>query len=253
MITPTGQLGQEAIIQVVSVSTGDAPKLVAAQQQMFQAQQQLMQMFGGAKVQQQVKATYTPNAKTIDGVTLNQFTTQVTPGGDARQQQQQAQMMAMMYGPNGMNAYSGAVGADKVIGATGANDALLQQVIAAAKTGQDPLAGKQAVATVTAQLPKQRLAEGYVALDQIVNSVANYAKQLGMPINLQLPQELPPIGFGATADASGAIRSETYVPAQLLQSVIAGVMQTYMQMQGGAGGPGGPGGPGGAPGGPGGL
>jgi hypothetical protein len=190
-----------------------------------------------------VKLTYTDNAKTVDGVQLNQFQTQFTPpagGQRTPQQMQMQQMMTWMYGPNGMNGYAGKVGNDKMIAAVGTSDAVLQQLITAAKANQDPLSQSQMVASVKAKLPQQRIAEGYLALDQLVGTIANYAKMFGAPVNLQLPAELPPIG-GTIATEGSAIRADGYVPAQLVQSLIAAGMQAYMQMQGGQQ-PGGPGG-----------
>ena len=59
-------------------------------------------------------------------------------------------------------------------------------------------------------------------------------------MNFQLPQDLPPIGISAGTEGTAA-RGDIYVPAQLMQSIIAAGIQSYMQMQGGQA-PGGPGG-----------
>jgi hypothetical protein len=248
-VAPSGMLGQEAILQVVSVIRGEPDKILQATQQMFASQQQLMQMIGGAN-QPQVKTNFIPNAKTVDGVTLNQMqTTFVPPAAGQRptpQQMQAQQMMAWMYGPGGMNAYIGKVGEDKAVMASGANDALLQQLVAAAKADDKSLVTAPHIAATDAKLPKQRVAAWYVQIDQIASSVANYAKAFGMPINFQVPQNLSPAG-GTLSTEGPAVKVDGYMPAQTMQSVIAAVMQTYMQMQGGQqpGGAEGPGGPGG--------
>ena len=79
-----------------------------------------------------------------------------------------------------------------------------------------------------------------MALDQIAVSVANYAKAFGMPINFQVPANLPPVGFTFASDGS-ALRGDWHVPTQTMQSIIAAVLQVKMQMEGGQQ-PGGPGG-----------
>ena len=108
------------------------------------------------------------------------------------------------------------------------------------KAGTDVLSTTPAVQATAKQLPKQRVAAFYVALDQIATTVANYAKAFGMPINFQVPADLPPVGFTFASDGS-ALRGDWHVPSQTLQSLVAAGMQTYMQMQGGQQ-PGGPGG-----------
>ncbi|HYO08400.1 MAG TPA: hypothetical protein VER17_05470 [Tepidisphaeraceae bacterium] len=248
-VAPTGALGQEAIFQFVSVVTGDAQKLQQAQQQMLSSQQALMDAFSPAGGGMQVKTNYTPNAKTIDGVALSQFQRTFTTPEVQRatpQQMQMQQMMTFMYGPNGVSGYTGAVGNDKLIVASGVSDQVLQQLITAAKGGQGGFEQAAEVQSVKQQLPQNRLAVGYLSLDTLVTTAANYARMFGMPVNLQLPQNLPPIG-GAVSTEGGAVRADGYIPAQLVQSLVASVQQMQAQMRGGGGGGGGqqPGGPGG--------
>ena len=251
-VAPQGAIGQEAVFQVVSVQRGNAPQLVDAAQKMFNSQQQLMQAFGGVGAQGELKQNYAPKAKTIDGVAFDQMQTTFAPpaGGQRTPQQMQAQqMMTWLYGPGGINQYIAPLGNDRVLIASGVSDETLKQLVASAKGEQDAVGGAQPVAATKAQLPQQRLAAWYFQIDQFATSVANYAKAFGMPINFQVPQNLSPIG-GTISTEGSALRMDGYAPTQTLQSVIAAVMQTVMQMQGGqqpggAGGPGGPGGPGG--------
>jgi hypothetical protein len=242
-VAPQGMIGQEAVVQVVSVQRGNAPQMMEAAKKMFDSQQAAMQLMGGPAAQQELKTNYTPKAKTVDGVTFDLMqTTFVPPAGGQRtpQQMQAQQMMTWMYGPGGVNAYIGALGNDKVVTATGVNDEMLKKLVAAAKADQDPLGSSKPVADTNAHLPKQRIVGWYFSLDNFATSVANYAKAFGMPINLQVPQNLSPLGGAITTEGS-AVRLDGYAPTQTLQSVIAAVMQTYMQMQGGQQ-PGGPGG-----------
>jgi hypothetical protein len=239
-VVPKGALGQEAILQMVAINHGDAQAITAAQQEMFNSQQAFMNLFTPGASQPQIKMNFTPNAKTIEGVALNQFQTQVTApaGKQTAQQMQMQQMMSWMYGPNGMNGYFGPVGNDKVVVASGTSDPLLTQLIASAKANQDNLSNTESLRKVKQQLPQNRMVEVYIALDQIATTVANYAKMFGMPVNFQMPANLEPVAISVATEGS-AVRSDTYIPAQLVQSLVAAVQQTIMQMQGGAQ-PGGP-------------
>jgi len=240
MPTPSGPLGQEAIIQGVTITTGDAKAMLDAQKQMMNSQQAFMDMFQPPTMRGMMKMSYTPAAKTVDGVEFNQFTTTIaTPPGAANpQMMQMKQMMTWMYGAKGMNGLVGALGPDKMIGAMDTNDAMVSKLIASAKANQDVIT--PTLAAVNAELPKSRVAAGYFQLDQFATTLAGYAKMFGMPVNFQLPQNLPPIG-GTLATEGNAVRADFYVPTQLLQSVISAGIQSYMQMQGGQA-PGGPGG-----------
>ncbi len=237
-VAPTGKLGEEALFQMISLVTGDANALAAAQTQMFQSQEQVTALFGGGQVQ--AKTTITPKAKTIGGVDLDQFQSAINSTAQGAEGAQLQQMMTMMYGPNGLSGFTGVVGAKQLITVMGGGDPLLEKAIAAAKANQDVLSKNAGVMTVSKQLPQNRVAVYYLALDTIISTGVTYAQQFGLPIQLQLPADLPPLGFTAGAEGS-AVRFDAHVPAQLVQSLVAAGMQAFMQMQGGRQ-PGGPGG-----------
>ena len=246
LVTPSGMLGQDAIIQGIGVNVGDAKAITDAQMKMFKSQQAIYDLMSGGGPRTEIQTTIKEDAKTINGVTLDQMTTTFGPPAGEKptpQQMQMQQMMTFMYGPGGMNAYMGALGNDKVLSAAGANDELLGKLVASAKAGEDNLSKGQGFSATVEQLPKQRLGAAYVALDQIATTIASYARAMfGMQMNLQLPEDLPPIGMTVATDSGGnALRADGHLPAQTLQSIIAAVMQVQMQMQGGQQ-PGGPGG-----------
>jgi hypothetical protein len=238
IVAPTGALGQEALLQEEFVYNADAktmadigPKAAALSPQVFKA----MGLPADA-----YKITYTPNAKTVDGVSFDSMTTVMTPDPSSPMAQQQAQMMALMYGPSGMTLFLGGSG-DHYIGATGISDTQLSALIASSKTGDAPLAALDPVKKVAADLPTNRMAELYIPLDQIVTTGLTYAKQFGFAMPVQLPPDLPPIGETISTDAS-TLKVDTYIPTSLVQSLVAAGMQAFMQMNGGGGGAGGGGG-----------
>lgn len=235
MLTPSGVLGQDAVFQYVATNRGDAKTILAAQQEIGNSQQAFMNLFQPATMGASMKTTFTANAKNIDGVSLNQMQTSFSaPAGQKPNPQmaQMQQMMAVMYGPGGVNVLAGQVNDKTVIAAMGVADDTISKLIASAKTGDDKVAASPIVAETRKNLPPNRMIEAYVALDQIATTLASYAKAFGMPINFQLPPDLP--ALGATISTEGAaLRGDAFIPAQTLQSLIAAGMQTYMQMQGG--------------------
>lgn len=235
LLAPSGNLGAEPIIQFMTVATGDSAKMRESQQKMVTCQEQAMQAFGmpaGA-----MKATVTPAAKTVDGVTFDTIVTSVDPNSNDPMVQQQVQVMSMMYGPGGMNMLIGDVGG-ALLSASGVSDQTLTSAIAAVKGGQSPLSDLAGVKSVGANLPKNRLMEIYVPVDELATTGLTYARQFGAGINIQLPPDLPPIGAALSTEPN-AMRFDVYVPSSLVQSLVAAGMQAAMQMQGGGGGGGG--------------
>ncbi|MDB5323216.1 MAG: hypothetical protein JWN40_4847, partial [Phycisphaerales bacterium] len=72
MLAPSGALGATSLFQMVVATTGDAKVMQEAQQKVQEAQQQLMALIPN---QPKMTTTFTPNAKTVDGVAFTQSTT----------------------------------------------------------------------------------------------------------------------------------------------------------------------------------
>jgi hypothetical protein len=235
-IPPSGPIGQSGLFNMLSVMTGDAAAMLDTQKAMLNLQPQLAESGNGPSANLKWTTSYAENAKQIDGVSFNQFnmkfdmTAVQTPD-----QRRVAQMMSMMYGPNGMTGLVGIVDAKHLVSGIGTSDEMMTQAIEAVKANQDPLGAQPALKDVTANLPTQRIGAFYVPLDQIAVTAAGYARQFGMPLNLQLPPNLAPIGMTAGTEQS-AIRLDSFIPTQTVQSLIAAGMQAYMAAQGGAGG-----------------
>jgi len=194
----------------------------------------LMQAIGGP-VAQSSKSTYTANAKTVDGVSFNSIHTDFEMNPATPQAAQMSMFMTYMYGPNGMDALAGMVDDKTYLGAIGVNDKTISATLAAIKTHDDPLARTEAVKTVAGQLPPQRVAVVYFALDQLANVGLSTAKQMGIDMGVKLPDNLPPIGV-TISSAGSAIVIDTYVPATLVQALTSAGMQIAMKR--GGGGPG---------------
>jgi hypothetical protein len=232
VIAPTGALGAAALIQSVILTTGDAKPLAEAQAKALDAEQKLMAMIPN---QPETKITFTPNAKTVEGVSFSQFTTEIT-GTDAVAMQAK-QMMALMYGPGGPTGYSGVLDDQHLLTVQGLDDAMLASAVKAAREKTDPLSNTPGVQLVNKNLPQQRVGVGYVALDQIVITITNYAKMMGMPIPVNIKPDLPPLGTAVATEGSAA-RFDSYIPADMVEAMITTGLQLKM-MGGGRGKPGG--------------
>jgi hypothetical protein len=144
---------------------------------------------------------------------------------------QQAQMMGMMFGPNGMGGEMGAINDKTFLVVIGGNDKLGVDSVASAKAGQDALGTAAHIKAVSGQLPKQRVAEFYVALDNMVRYGINVAQQNGMGLNIKIPPNLPPIGVAVATEGPSA-HIDSFIPAQLIQSLVAAGLQAQRQMNG---------------------
>ena len=220
-------MAQEGLLQMVSVVHGDPAKLSAAQKKMLEQQGAIMKASGADALG--IKSTATPGAKTVDGVTLDQFSTTFDIKPNTPQEQQMAMMLGILYGAKGLNGYVGTVGPDKTVNIVGGTDALLNSAVAAAKTNDDPL-GKGVAGKVSAALPQNRLAAFYLPVDTIATTVLDVMAMQG----LKLPPNLPPLA-GAVAVEGSAIRVDGYIPAQTVESMISAGMQMYFKQQGGGG------------------
>jgi hypothetical protein len=237
MVAPAAAaIQQQGAIQIVTLLNGDSAKLIAAQKRMLSVQDEIMKVTAGGLAG---KTTVTPSAKTIDGVTLDQFKTSFIGTPKTPEEQQALFIMQMLYGQGGMTGYTGAVGADKVLGVVGANDALLTSAVQAAKSGADELA-KGPTESVLKALPPSRRAAIFVSVDTIASTVLDVMAMRGMPGGVKLPPNLPPLAAAIATDGT-AVRMDGYIPAQTVQALIAAGMQMWRQnMQGGgAGQPGG--------------
>lgn len=234
MVAPApNTVAQEGFVQVVSVVKGDAKTMAEAQKKMLATENEFMKMWGAGDL---MKVERKDGVKTVDGVTLDLMTMTMNGQPQTPMEQQMAFMTQMMYGQNGVNAYTGVIGNDKMVSVLSSNEALLNAAVSAAKTDADPLS-KGPAAKVTAALPQNRIAGFYVAVDQIATTVFDFMASRNMPVGVKLPPNLPPLA--AVVDVEGsAIRVDGYIPSQTVQSLIAAGMQMWLNnMQGGAGQP----------------
>ncbi len=240
-VVANGALGQESIFQQVTVIRGDAKKIKEGEAGLFKGLTAFFAAIPQDKNPTKMAFEYKPAAKTIDGVSFDAYDISMKADPNDPRAAQAQQMMAMVYGPNGMGGVMGTVDEKTLVVVQGGSDKLLSEVIAAAKNPADHLSSSPGVKAVAAHLPEKRVLEYYIRVDQVVSSAVRYAAGFGFPIKVRLPPNLPPIGVAAATDGP-AYRVDSFIPTQLVESLIAAGIEAYTNMQGGPGGAGGPGG-----------
>src|SRR5439155_14698408 len=233
--TPTGALGADSLVQAITVVKGNAKAVAEGERKVLQNMGTWLQAMPQAPGGPQMSFEMLPDTKTAGGVKFEQFRFNMELG-NAQNNPQAAQMqqaMSIIYGPNGLTGSMGVVNDNTLLIVQGGTDKLLTDAVAGAKAGQDVLSKR--AAAVKGEMPKQRIGEFYVALDQIIITGMKYAQGMGVQVKKQIPPNLPPIGISAASEGT-AVRIDGHVPTSTVQSVVAGVTQVIMQMQGGGAG-----------------
>lgn len=220
----------ENLFQSIAVSHGDAKQIMEAGKEGLAFASSFMGMMPqGMKMDLKLG-----EPSNMDGVQLQPFTLKMDFPANDPVAAQQKQMIAMMYGPNGMSGTLAVVNDHTFVQAQGVSDKLLADTIAAAKSGADPLDKSEGLKLTRDQLPKERGAEFYIALDNIANAVVKFMKQQGMAIQFKLPPDLPPIGASFASDGAAG-RVDAFIPTKLVEAITSAAMQTWMQMNGAPG------------------
>jgi hypothetical protein len=240
LVVPEGELGTSPLMQMIGIGTGDAKTLQAANAKILQTQQAQLKGIGPASPAQ---ATFTPGAKTLDGVQFDQYhvgfdMSAMGPAAQIPQVAKIGQIMTFVYGQDGMNIYSGAVSDNVFLSVAGLSDDKISAAIAAAKSMDDPMGKQAGIVSTASHLPKERQAAFYLPVDVLVNTGFSYVAKFGIDMGVTMPAS-DPIGVTIGTDGSAA-RMDGYIPSQ----TVVGVADIVKKLRGGAGAP--AAGPGGA-------
>jgi hypothetical protein len=129
---------------------------------------------------------------------------------------QVGQMQMMLFGPGGMGGYS-AQTESGVVMTYAKNSDLMGRAMEAAKSGSG-LTSDAGLKDVQSQLPADRSFEAQIGVKSIMETVIGFMGMMGGgPANFNVPQDLPPIGLGATG-ASGGVRMTMFMPSKVMQT-----------------------------------
>ena len=220
-----GAFGKTGIINGVFVMQGDAKAILEASKEFNKHQDAMMKASGAMGIT--VKTSVTPNAKTLGGVSLDQYKTEFVAGPNA--DPNAVKMIEMMYGKS-LSGYMGAINDKMVVSSIGVDDAKVTAAITAAKANQAPISTTPHAKTALSQLPQNRVGIFYVDVANLVNTGMQIAQQFGAGANMKMPPNLPPVAVSVASEGN-AIRFDTYVPTDLVESLVSFGMQMQMQQQ----------------------
>lgn len=230
MPTPT-KLGEDAIFQQVAIYNGGGAE---TRKVMNSAGSLINQILADVKMPEgQAKPvfTITPNARTIEGVAFDTWKFEPPAEPDNPAAAQVEMMMGLMYGKQGMSySFAQLPGGNDFILGSSASDATIAMFIKSHQAREDNLSKLEHVKVVANELPKVRIYEAYIALDEMVTTGVGVAGQMGMPVPLQLPPDLPPVGMTMGTEGS-AMRMDAHIPTTTVSALIAAGMQVFMNMQ----------------------
>lgn len=171
----------------------------------------------------------------IEGITY-QTTMQAQEVGDVKAQSwslrmqidqrhpgahQAAQVQTTLFGPGGLRGFI-APAKRGVIMTYSQNSGLLQQAVSAADSPEG-LGQEKGISQVSEHLPSGRTFEAYIGVRNILETVLGFAGMFGAgPFNVDLPEDLQPIGLGGTT-SGGGVRVAIFMPVD--------VMATFQQLQ----------------------
>lgn len=142
------------------------------------------------------------------------------------------QVQMMLFGPGGMGGYASQIDSGVVV-TYAKNSELMGKALEAAKSGGG-LNSDAGMKEVQAQLPADRCFEAQIGVKSIMETAIGFMGMMGGgPTNFNVPQDLPPIGMGATG-ASGGLRMTMFMPAKVMQTFKA--LGDSMNADGGEGG-----------------
>lgn len=216
------KVGDGALFSSLAVIDGDAKAIQDSQKTIAASQDQFMKLldFQGAGG---TTTSFKPAAKTLGGVTFDQIVVAM----NAPQGTPEAAMQKMIYGPNGMTGCVGQINPKTVLVSQLADDATILKGIEAAKSGSTAAIDDN-IKLVSAKLPANRIAEGYLNLDHIASLVSKVLEATtGQPLPVEIPAGQPPIGVSVSSEGA-SVRTDVYIPSGVIQNIVGAVVQMQM-------------------------
>ncbi len=176
------------------------------------------------------KSVYTPEASSIDGVKVDNYTVTQTPDPNDPDAQQ-ALMLQSMMGGGGPTTGMYAPVEGGVVATYSKNNLLMKEAINTAKNAKG-VSTTDDVKMLQAYLPADRTMEGYIGVKPVMEMALGAMMMFGMEMDVQLPEKITPIAFGATT-SDGAFRARVFVPHDVIAAVgeLGKTMQEGMQDQ----------------------
>lgn len=174
-----------------------------------------------------IESSYEVAAREIAGQSVDVYSMKMT-SSDVNIGPQLDMMTMAMYGPSGANGFV-ATGNSGLLMTMTRNSRLMEAAINAAKGQSAAFNASDSTRAVSDRLPPGRILEGYIGLKGIAdNALPMLAMQFGGAIDLEVPENLSPIGFAA-ATADGGMSFGIVIPNDSM-AFIARLSGMFMQM-----------------------
>jgi hypothetical protein len=218
MVVPEGELGTSPLFQFISVADGDSKTIAEAARKATELGIKWQsRILAAGVVNNPMKTTFTPAAKTLDGVQFDQYHTGMDMTAvQSPRMAKVAEFATFAYGQDGLSAYFGAVNDTTFLEVGGLSDDKISAAIAAAKSGNDSLGQQAGIQDTAAHLPKQRIAAYYLPVDTMANTILSYVAKFGLQMGVTMAPS-DPIGWTISTDGS-AVRGDLYVPVQIVKN-----------------------------------
>jgi hypothetical protein len=179
----------------------------------------MMEMNGKKQQGVTFKVDYKDNAKDIGGAKASSYSLafEMDPNDPAAAQAQM--MMPMLFGPEGkmsgfVTSFDGGM-----VGTMSQNSELLTKALDAAKSGKG-LMDDALVKQTAERLPGDRSMELFVGTKAILDTVQGFMAMMGGGGEMQVPEQLAPIGVGLSTLGGGA-QARVHVPTDVIKTFVA--------------------------------
>ena len=110
------------------------------------------------------------------------------------------------------------VGKQHVVVAFGGGAERFTSICKLAAEGKSPLSSDPGIMRIARKFAKSKTAEGYFALDHLVQLIVRFAEKTGRPVPIQAMQKVAPVGFASTGQDDW-LRMDVFVPMELIVAV----------------------------------
>jgi len=184
------------------------------------AQKMLTELNGKTVAGSAYTTTFTKAGAKVNNVDVDVWEVKMAPAEDGDPMAAQAAMM--MFGPNGGPGGFMAPVEGGVVTTMAKNQLLMGASMDAAAKGTNSMNDDAMTKQVAERLPKGRVAEAYIGVKSIMESVKPMLAMMGGPAQFDIPEQLPPVGAGLGAGDS-ASHFTLFVPMPVIKTIGAAV------------------------------
>lgn len=161
--------------------------------------------------------SYQDGATTISNTSIDSWSVRMQFDPNVPEAAQVQMITSTIFGPEGGPSGYVAQTDDGVIMTLSRNSQLMERAISAAREGNG-LGTNETMRRIAEHLPADSTFEGYLNVGGVLRSVGGMMAMMGMPMQLDLPENMPPVAMGATTN-DGGVRTKIFVPTDVMKAV----------------------------------